>query len=61
MLALRASNYPNQERLFFGLLKECYEKGIVTEAGLNAKMAEVRARFDVPPESESPVKKRVRR
>ncbi|MDH5536971.1 MAG: nitrile hydratase subunit beta [Betaproteobacteria bacterium] len=37
------------------------EKGIVTEAGLNAKMAEVRARFDVPPESESPVKKRVRR
>jgi nitrile hydratase subunit beta len=36
------------------------EKGIVTEAGLKAKMAAVRKRFDVPPESASPVKKRAR-
>lgn len=37
------------------------EKGIVTEAALKAKMAEVRARFNVPPESESAVKKGTRR
>ena len=33
------------------------ENGLFTEAELRAKMAEVRARFDVPPESESPIKK----
>jgi hypothetical protein len=33
------------------------EKGYMTEAELNAKMDEVRARFNVPDEMESPVKK----
>jgi len=34
------------------------EKGLITEAELKAKMAEIRARFDVPDEMESPVKKK---
>lgn len=34
------------------------EKGYMTEAELRAKMAEVRARFDVPDEKESPLKKK---
>ncbi len=33
------------------------EKGAFTEPELQAKMAEIRARFDVPDEMESPVKK----
>lgn len=33
------------------------EKGLITGAELEAKMAEVRARFDVPDESESPLKR----
>ena len=33
------------------------EKGYMTEAELRAKMDEVRARFDVPDEMESPIKK----
>ena len=33
------------------------EKGMITEAELEAKMREVRARFDVPDETESPLKK----
>jgi hypothetical protein len=33
------------------------EKGYMTEAELKAKMDEVRARFDVPDEMESPLKK----
>jgi hypothetical protein len=33
------------------------EKGYMTEAELEAKMDEVRARFDVPDEMESPLKK----
>ena len=33
------------------------EKGYMTEQELDAKMKEVRARFDVPDEMESPVKK----
>jgi hypothetical protein len=33
------------------------EKGVFTEQELQAKMAEVRARFNVPDEMESPVKK----
>jgi hypothetical protein len=33
------------------------EKGLITEEELARKMAEVRARFDVPDEMESPVKK----
>ena len=35
------------------------EKGMFTEQELNAKMAEIRARFDVPDEMESPLKKKV--
>jgi hypothetical protein len=35
------------------------EKGYMTDAELNAKMAEVRARFNVPDEMESPLKKKV--
>ena len=33
------------------------EKGYMTEQELEAKMAEVRARFDVPDEMDSPIKK----
>jgi hypothetical protein len=33
------------------------EKGYMTEQELEAKMAEIRARFDVPDEMESPIKK----
>jgi hypothetical protein len=36
------------------------EKGIFTEQELAAKMAEIRARFDVPDEMQSPVKKKAR-
>ncbi len=35
------------------------EKGCFTEAELTAKMAEIRARFNVPDEMESPIKKAV--
>jgi hypothetical protein len=34
------------------------EKGLITEEELSRKMAEVRARFDVPDEMESPIKKK---
>ncbi len=37
---------PNQERFFFGLLKECLEQGIVTEAMLKAEMASNHVRHD---------------
>ena len=37
------------------------EKGLVTEGELTAKMAEVRARFNVPDEMESPIKKGLKR
>jgi len=33
------------------------EKGLITESELKAKMAEVRRRFSVPDEMESPIKK----
>ena len=33
------------------------EKGLFTEQELSAKMAEIRARFNVPDEMESPIKK----
>lgn len=36
------------------------EKGFVTEDELKAKMAEIRARFDVPDEMDSPLKKGAR-
>ncbi len=32
------------------------EKGVITERELKAKMAEIRARFNVPDEMESPIK-----
>lgn len=35
------------------------EKGLFTEHELTAKMAEIRARFNVPDEMESPIKKAV--
>lgn len=34
------------------------EKGLITERELQAKMAEIRRRFDVPDEMESPIKKK---
>ena len=34
------------------------EKGLITEAELQAKMSEVRARFAVPDEMESPIKRK---
>lgn len=37
---------PNQERFFFGLLRECVDKGIVTEAMLRAEMRENHVRHD---------------
>jgi hypothetical protein len=37
------------------------EKGLITEDELKAKMDEVRARFNVPDEAESPVKKGAQR
>lgn len=37
---------PNQERLFFGLLRECLEQGVVTEAQLRAEMAQNHLRHD---------------
>jgi hypothetical protein len=37
------------------------EKGLITEDELQAKMKAVRARFDVPDEMDSPVKKRAKR
>lgn len=37
------------------------EKGLFTERELAAKMEEIRARFNVPDEGESPVKKKAKR
>jgi hypothetical protein len=37
------------------------EKGYMTEQELKAKMEEIRARFDVPDEMESPIKKAAKR
>ncbi len=34
------------------------EKGLITEAGLEQKMREVRSRFNVPDESTSPIKQK---
>ncbi len=44
----RYSRHPdgNQERLFFGLLKECLEKGIVTEALIRDEMKHNHVRHD---------------
>jgi hypothetical protein len=37
---------PNQERFFFGLLRECVDKGIVTEDMLRQEMKENHVRHD---------------
>jgi hypothetical protein len=37
---------PNQERFFFGLLKECVEKGIVSESMLKEEMRQNHVRHD---------------
>ena len=37
------------------------EKGLFTERQLSAKMTEIRARFNVPDEMESPIKKAVKK
>jgi hypothetical protein len=37
------------------------EKGYMTEQELQSKMSEIRARFDVPDEMESPIKKAAKR
>ena len=37
------------------------EKGLITESELKAKMAEIRRRFDVPDEMESPIKQKGKR
>ena len=37
---------PNQERFFFGLLKECLEKGIVSEAMIREQMSRNHVRHD---------------
>ena len=45
------------ERTTTALRNLLMEKGLFTQSELVAKMTEVRARFNVPPESESPIKK----
>lgn len=45
------------ERTTAGLRNLLIEKKLITEAELKSKMAEIRARFDVPDEMESPLKK----
>jgi hypothetical protein len=37
---------PNQERFFFGLLKECLEKGVVSEAMIREQMRQNHVRHD---------------
>jgi hypothetical protein len=41
--------------------KVLLEKGVITEQELKAKMDEIRARFNVPDEMESPIKKAVKK
>jgi hypothetical protein len=45
------------ERMTLALRTMLLEKGLITEPELEAKMAEIRSRFDVPNEMESPIKK----
>jgi len=45
------------ERTTMALRTLLIEKGLITETELKARMAEVRARFDVPAAAASPVKK----
>lgn len=49
------------ERTTTALRNLLFEKGVISAQDLAAKMAEVRARFAVPDESESPIKKGVKR
>ena len=49
------------ERTTTALRNLLIEKGHITEDELKTKMAEVRARFNVPDELESPIKKGVKR
>lgn len=49
------------ERTTTALRTLLLEKGVITESELTAKMAEVRARFDVPSAPPSPVKKEAHR
>jgi hypothetical protein len=37
---------PNQERFFFGLLRECLEKGVLSEAQLREEMQQDHIRHD---------------
>ena len=46
------------ERTTSALRTVLLEKGLITERELRAKMAEVRARFDVPRKKELPVRKK---
>jgi hypothetical protein len=46
------------ERTTSALRTVLIEKGLITERELKAKMAEVRARFDVPRKKELPVRKK---
>ncbi len=53
---------PNQERLFFGLLRECLDNGVVTEAMLREEMQQNHVRHDAlellertPPLGASPI------
>lgn len=39
---------PNQEQLFFGLLKECLEQGVITQKELDEEMAANHVRHDAP-------------
>lgn len=45
------------ERTTMALRSVLLEHGLITDAELKAKMAEIRARFNVPDEMESPLKK----
>jgi len=57
-------NYPQLEyfeRTTSALRTLMLEKGYMTEEELAAKMAEIRRRFDVPDEMDSPVKKGAKR
>lgn len=45
------------ERTTLALRTLLIEKGLVTEEELGARMSEIRARFNVPNEMESPIKK----
>jgi len=49
------------ERTTSALRAILIEKGVITDEALRARMAQVRARFDVPNEMESPIKQKAPR